>query len=163
MKGSTAAIGSAVGFLLLQSAQAETYTPPTTQACRAEPLADAKMLRQLRAGEAITVLTERDGWRQVQAGPFTCWVEHQVQSEVDRIGVHGGDVNRTAHPVTIHRRASVVRHVATAHHAVHSGMRRHRASGSSGGGCSCGARHVCVGPRGGRYCITSGGNKRYGV
>ena len=26
------------------------------------------------------------------------------------------------------------------------------------------ARHVaCIGPRGGRYCITSGGNKRYGV
>jgi hypothetical protein len=30
-------------------------------------------------------------------------------------------------------------------------------------GCPCGSGRVCVGPRGGRYCITSGGNKRYGV
>ncbi len=29
------------------------------------------------------------------------------------------------------------------------------------GTCSCSSAKVCVGPRGGRYCITSGGNKRY--
>lgn len=29
--------------------------------------------------------------------------------------------------------------------------------------CPCSGRNVCIGPRGGRYCITSGGNKRYGV
>lgn len=30
-------------------------------------------------------------------------------------------------------------------------------------GCPCSGSRVCIGPRGGRYCITSGGNKRYGV
>jgi hypothetical protein len=30
-------------------------------------------------------------------------------------------------------------------------------------GCPCSGRQICIGPRGGRYCITSGGNKRYGV
>lgn len=30
-------------------------------------------------------------------------------------------------------------------------------------GCSCSSGRICIGPRGGRYCITSGGNKRYGV
>ena len=34
---------------------------------------------------------------------------------------------------------------------------------SEGGNCSCASRRVCTGPRGGRYCITSGGNKRYGL
>lgn len=29
--------------------------------------------------------------------------------------------------------------------------------------CPCSGSRVCIGPRGGRYCITSGGNKRYGV
>ncbi len=29
--------------------------------------------------------------------------------------------------------------------------------------CPCSGNRVCIGPRGGRYCITSGGNKRYGV
>ena len=34
---------------------------------------------------------------------------------------------------------------------------------SYGGSCPCNGSNVCIGPRGGRYCITSGGNKRYGV
>lgn len=34
---------------------------------------------------------------------------------------------------------------------------------SYGGTCPCSGSNVCIGPRGGRYCITSGGNKRYGV
>lgn len=32
---------------------------------------------------------------------------------------------------------------------------------SSGNDCACVDYKVCYGPRGGRYCITSGGNKRY--
>lgn len=32
---------------------------------------------------------------------------------------------------------------------------------SSIGGCSCGTGNYCYGPRGGRYCYTSGGNKAY--
>lgn len=32
-----------------------------------------------------------------------------------------------------------------------------------GSDCPCSGSRVCVGPRGGRYCITSGGNKRYGL
>lgn len=34
---------------------------------------------------------------------------------------------------------------------------------SSSGSCPCSSGRICIGPRGGRYCITSGGNKRYGV
>ncbi len=32
-----------------------------------------------------------------------------------------------------------------------------------GSSCPCSSGRICIGPRGGRYCITSGGNKRYGV
>lgn len=32
-----------------------------------------------------------------------------------------------------------------------------------GSSCPCSSGNVCIGPRGGRYCITSGGNKRYGI
>lgn len=35
--------------------------------------------------------------------------------------------------------------------------------GTTDGECPCNGGKVCVGPRGGRYCITSSGNKRYGV
>lgn len=29
------------------------------------------------------------------------------------------------------------------------------------GPCPCNGSNICIGPRGGRYCMTSGGNKRY--
>lgn len=51
----------------------------------------------------------------------------------------------------------------------HLFSRAHQSRQSSDGGssrsgsCPCSGRHICTGPRGGRYCITSGGNKRYGV
>ena len=32
-----------------------------------------------------------------------------------------------------------------------------------GSSCPCSSGNICIGPRGGRYCITSGGNKRYGM
>lgn len=35
--------------------------------------------------------------------------------------------------------------------------------GTTDGACPCNGGKVCVGPRGGRYCITISGNKRYGV
>lgn len=51
--------------------------------------------------------------------------------------------------------------------------RKRRARGAAGsvggqrdttdGPCPCNGGNVCVGPRGGRYCINSKGNKRYGV
>lgn len=48
-----------------------------------------------------------------------------------------------------------------------SARRGSTASGTRGttesGDCPCNGGRVCVGPRGGRYCITRGGNKRYGV
>lgn len=36
-----------------------------------------------------------------------------------------------------------------------------RRASSSITGCPCSSNNNCFGPRGGRYCITSGGNKRY--
>ena len=35
-------------------------------------------------------------------------------------------------------------------------------SGGDADGCLCGSGYVCVGPRGGRYCITTSGKTRYG-
>ena len=163
MNGWIAAIGSAAAVLLLQSAQAATYTPSKGEACRAEPHADALVLRQLHAGEAVTILAERDGWRQVQAGPSTCWVERGTQPIFGHTALSGRTVV-PAHRPAAARHLTLTQHHHVALHRAASHASRHRSSSSySGGGCSCGGRHVCVGPRGGRYCITSGGNKRYGV
>ena len=34
-------------------------------------------------------------------------------------------------------------------------------SSGSSAGCSCSSKSYCTGPRGGRYCITSTGSKKY--
>lgn len=41
--------------------------------------------------------------------------------------------------------------------------KKNSGGGYSAASCPCSGGQVCIGPRGGRYCITSGGNKRYGV
>ena len=40
---------------------------------------------------------------------------------------------------------------------------QHSAPQNYGSSCPCSSGTVCIGPRGGLYCITSSGNKRYGV
>ena len=50
------------------------------------------------------------------------------------------------------------RRVATAPAPV---ARARAAPQSYGSNCPCSGSANCIGPRGGRYCITSGGNKRY--
>ncbi|WP_415817157.1 SH3 domain-containing protein [Bordetella tumbae] len=42
-----------------------------------------------------------------------------------------------------------------------SSPRINRLTSTYSGGCPCSSSSNCFGPRGGRYCITSGGNKRY--
>ena len=59
---------------------------------------------------------------------------------------------------------SVVRVSGLSHLFSRSHGRSSRGSDSgSSRSCPCSGRNVCTGPRGGRYCMTSGGNKRYGV
>ncbi|OOF85117.1 SH3 domain-containing protein [Rodentibacter ratti] len=40
-------------------------------------------------------------------------------------------------------------------------QKSHKPRSVYSGGCSCGSGSYCYGPRGGRYCITSGGKKSY--
>jgi len=58
-----------------------------------------------------------------------------------------------------YRRRSTTRRRSSGGYSVPAGAR----GVSDDGECSCRSGKVCVGPRGGHYCFTSGGNKRYGV
>lgn len=52
---------------------------------------------------------------------------------------------------------------AAARHVIPQPPQEPRHESPYDGDCSCAGGNVCFGPRGGRYCITSGGNKRYGI
>lgn len=61
------------------------------------------------------------------------------------------------------RAAAVKERERQYHETYHAPREPRESTGYSGGNCSCSGGNVCYGPRGGRYCITSGGNKRYGI
>lgn len=121
--------------------------------CRATPSADAAIVRRLAIGEHIVPARRQGGWAEVRANGATCWVSTSLLS------------NAAPHA------AVPARHSASLDQLVAATPRRSRQSrpastrsrAAGGGACPCSGRNVCVGPRGGRYCITSGGNKRYGV
>lgn len=114
---------------------------------RSEPSSTGTVVGTLHRGETVKVLRRSGEWLQVAKGATQVWIaaSHVRAKAPDRQGFLSTQApNRHHGPAKSHKRKS---------------------SGSSGfdEGCPCGGSRVCVGPRGGRYCITSASNKRYGV
>lgn len=99
---------------------------------------------RIQKGKRYQVGDMRDGWISVQTGEKTVW----ARAAIFAYSCHpygGSHSTQGTMPSKAAARGS-----------------RSSAASSSGGACPCGSGSVCVGPRGGRYCITSGGKKRYG-
>lgn len=99
--------------------------------------------RKLISNITYKILQEKPGWVFVELGTSKYWTERKNFGTATKCGVGG-----KAEPVKSNR-----------HHA----EKPKHTQPSSSSGCPCGTGLVCHGPRGGRYCITSGGSKRYGV
>lgn len=121
--------------------------------CRASPSTRATVVERLAARVPVDVVGARRGWSRVRTrAARTCWISSRLLAGSSILPVASATSRR---PVATARRAR--------HAAAGRGTRaRHGLGGIGGGSCPCGGG-VCVGPRGGRYCITSGGNKRYGM
>ncbi|MET3725880.1 SH3 domain-containing protein [Sphingomonas trueperi] len=159
--------------------------------CREAPRENARAVAVLSRGTEVFVQSRLGNWRLVLAKGRSCWVPSQyvvaAQSNLPQRGFEGEQGRTPAVPVQHHTQSpSAAKWTVGPIHAVaakrtrssrsarsHSGGSRlhgytpipkRRSFGYGGGGaCACSGGNVCVGPRGGRYCITSGGNRRYGV
>jgi len=100
---------------------------------RPDPSASGDVLTKLAQGSSARVVARSGEWLKVSSGEREVWVSSS----------HVSSTRPAARP----RRQS----------------RPAQRQNFYGSGCPCSGRLVCIGPRGGRYCITSGGNKRYGV
>lgn len=105
---------------------------------------------QIVIGRRYTLVERKDGWLRLQSGQDSGWA---------RAGAFG-DCKSAPYPAA--RSAKQTAKPDSSSHAAPAKPKAAR-SADSGSGCPCGGGKVCVGPRGGRYCITSGGGKRYGV
>ncbi len=135
---SPAALGEASNF----SVGDTVYVTVDSLNARAEPFASASVVDRLSSGSALSVIDRSGGWVKVAQGGRSFWVAAPHVSATAPA--------RSSRPSTSERRAAAP-------------SQAHPVRSSSYGPCPCSGRQVCVGPRGGRYCITSGGKKRYGV
>lgn len=117
---------------------------------RSSPKGNA--LDTLKRGTSVNVYEQRDTWSRIStAKEQERWIGSAYLCEMAGCYIKN-DLSQSA-PAVKQRPAE--RHSAPAKQPVRSP--------SYGSSCSCSSGNVCIGPRGGRYCIISGGNKRYGV
>lgn len=139
------------GLLSALPASAETVSAAKVN-CREEPEASAAVITTVSRGETFSVLEAQGTWSQVTLQTGTaCWIATRliVESALPLGSASSSTTRQTPSSTGRTRRSSAP-----------SSRARPR---ESGGACPCSGSRVCVGPRGGRYCITSGGRKRYGV
>jgi hypothetical protein len=127
--------------------------------CRSAPAATARVISGVSRGDSILVSEQSGNWSHVTDPGRDCWISSDLLSS---------DAPDLSLPAAAHdstsATAAAVGLVSGAASAGRSKPRRtHRARSAFDGSCPCSGSRVCIGPRGGRYCITSGGNKRYGV
>lgn len=127
------------------SANETVYVSANTLNGRAEPSTSATVVSRLNRGDELIIQERKGDWAKVVKAGVTFWIATKYIS--DSFVAPG--------PV---RRPAMLMQSATSN----AKSKRNR-RGGGGGMCPCSSRQVCIGPRGGRYCITSGGSKRYGV
>jgi hypothetical protein len=114
---------------------------------RSSPSSTSKITRIFQNGDAVKIVKRKRNWIKVMQNGVTFWVlAKHISSSVG------------ASPIVT--RSSLVGRPSKQSAKKNRTLKR---SGFSGGSCPCGSGRICTGPRGGRYCITAGGNKRYGV
>lgn len=146
------------------------YVDATALNCRSSPDAGAPMVAKLSRGQSVEIAETDGAWSRV-ASP-SCWVNSRYLSldAVSDYSVSSSQSPGNSLYSSSSRRSSLLSSGSISPNPKRSGTRsgkkrksRSSSRSYSGSSCPCSGSTVCVGPRGGRYCITSGGNKRYGV
>ena len=120
--------------------------------CRSAPAASARAVSGLKRGEQILVSEQSGGWSHATGGGRDCWISSALlTSDPPELALRTPGAGAPAAGFLSSDRAT------------RRSAPRSRPRSSYDSGCPCSGNRVCIGPRGGRYCITSGGNKRYGV
>jgi hypothetical protein len=154
----------------VRAAQAPVTTSRSVDArslnCRSQPTATAPTVRSFARNDRLQILGEEDGWSHV-AGYPDCWASSRYLSDgsapvAATAGAAGasGVSSLYSQPARLKVKSSAGRKTRPARKSRSFGKQR---SYNTGSACPCSGSRICIGPRGGRYCITSGGNKRYGV
>lgn len=130
-------VGFAKELCAVESGETFASRPSDSQPAKKSPL-------RIQKGKSYDVGPAKDGWATVTSGGQEVWARPWLFASSCNPATGGSA--KVGSPK-----------------GQSSAAPRKNLSSSPSSGCPCGGGNVCVGPRGGRYCITSGGNKRYGV
>lgn len=158
----------------LISGTAGATTVTSNVNCRNQSRATAPVAARILAGTDVSVERRRDAWSLIRHTPRSCWVASRYLGEQSTADANRASLRQTraisrsayANRERISRpsrRSSFWPSTPRRSTRKPSRARSTPSYNYGGGSCPCSGRNICVGPRGGRYCITSGGNKRYGV
>ena len=123
--------------------------PPVDQFVNADKLnlrnqPGGKVISTLRRGDKVQVFEKKNGWVRISMdGQPAKWLSSKSLCD-------GASCYANSKPEPVRKARPAPQQVP-------------RTAPSYGTSCPCSSGNICIGPRGGRYCITSGGNKRYGV
>lgn len=125
--------------------------------CRAQPAASGAIVTGLAQNDPAEVIGQSGTWSKLRRPSGYCWVasSYLASAPVPAAQSLFSDNGSSSYASTGNR---------VSRPKTRSSKSKPRNSGYYlDGSCPCSGSNVCIGPRGGRYCITSGGNKRYGV
>jgi uncharacterized protein YraI len=147
-------------------AATEPLKATATLNCRNTPSSYGTVVASIANGDVVEGEAAAGEWTKVDGDP-ACWAASRYLAPQGKAVPAAAGARYRSSPLKSYR-ISKPRRLSASSSALAS--RRSapkgpifspRSFGSSG--CPCDGSRVCIGPRGGRYCITSGGNKRYGV
>lgn len=130
--------------------------------CRRSSATSSPIVTSFEQGTSATVRERGASWTKLESASGDCWVANRLLSNEPVAAT----TSAPASPTALLSSSSEKSHRSGAGGSREK-ARHHRASTRRDSyldeGCPCSGSRICIGPRGGRYCITSGGNKRYGV
>lgn len=165
MKTIIAAIAAAV--VCTGVAVAEPLKATATINCRNTPSTYGTVVASITKGSVVEGKATAGDWTRVDGEP-DCWAATRYLVSINQTALGTPPRKRANSSGSKSYRLSKPTRLSTA-----SSLRASRRAtpsaplfaprALSSEACPCRGGRVCIGPRGGRYCITSGGNKRYGV
>jgi hypothetical protein len=155
------------------------YVAARSLNCRRGPEATAAVAEGLARNDRVVVVERRGDWARLTRVGGDCWVSTSFLVGVPTVDAAGPATARTSGLLATPSQTAVAssaagsaagtavraprRHAASRRPHPSHGIRRATGGNFYGLSCPCSGSRICIGPRGGRFCITSGGNKRYGV
>lgn len=179
-------IKSLIFILFLPSSSFAQFAPVQTGAslvvtasslmCRSGPDRSAPVVERLARLTPVVVSQVQGEWVRIsRPSTSTCWVMREFLTAQGSAGTNStGSGPLSGAPVSIvpagsrmtqagARSTQITNVRIEAPRVVRPRSHTTRQGARSTGQCPCGSSRVCVGPRGGRYCITNSGGRRYGV